>query len=232
MNKYTLLTIIFLASYSTSTFASSQESMEFVGAYEANTNETAGIVTCEKEIQMLIGRVETLEHAVAELKRHGAPNMSQLHNDAAKHDTTETAETLDAGPIKPMEPKSEKQHYDLALVALKDNNLDHAEKKFAEFIEKYPKSTMLGNAYFWYGEVFFKRNNFEKAAINYLKCYKQFPKGAKAPDALLKLALSLGEMKKIKEACAMLTKLDQEFKDRAASSIKRTKDARNKYGCR
>lgn len=231
MNKYKLLTIAFVVSYSASTFAVDQESMEFVGDYEMNTNETATAATCSKEIQVLVGRVETLEHTVAELKRRGVDDIGQLPN-AIKHGTTQTTEVLEVAPIKSVEPGSEKQHYDLALVALKDNNFDHAEKMFAEFIGKYPKSTILGNAYFWHGETFFKRNNFEKAAINYLKCYKQFPKGAKASDALLKLALSLGEMKKIKEACSMLVKLDQEFKDRAASSIKRTKDARNKYGCR
>jgi TolA-binding protein len=72
----------------------------------------------------------------------------------------------------------------------------------------------------------------DKAAINYLKGYKQFPKGAKASDSLLKLALTLGELKKKTEACSMLSRLETEFPNRPATSIKRTKDAKVKFGCK
>jgi tol-pal system protein YbgF len=125
----------------------------------------------------------------------------------------------------------EKADYDMALADLKDNKLDLAEKKFWDFINKYPKSSMQSNAYFWYSETFFRRNIFDKAAIYYLKGYKQFPKGAKASDSLLKLALSLGSLNKKSDACNILIKLDQEFPNRPSSSIKRAKDARIKFGC-
>jgi len=115
---------------------------------------------------------------------------------------------------------------------LKDNKPLEAEKKFSNFIESYPKSPLLSNAYFWYGECFFKQNKFDKAAINYLKSYKQSAKGAKASDALLKLSLSLGEINKTKEACSILDKLESEFPNRAATSIKRAKDARAKFACK
>ena len=73
---------------------------------------------------------------------------------------------------------------------------------------------------------------FDKAAINYLKGYKQSPKGIKASDSLLKLALSLGELKKGQEACSILDKLEAEFPNRPATSIKRAKEARIKFACK
>lgn len=96
----------------------------------------------------------------------------------------------------------------------------------------YTKSTHLSNAYFWYAETFFRRKDFDKAAINFLKAYQKFPSSSKAPDALLKLAFSLGEMKKNTEACSILKKLDTEFKKRSESSKKRAYDAKIKYGCK
>lgn len=220
-------------------FASNQGQLELSGEYEATSiNDNTRVNICEKEIQLLIGRVETLEHTVAEMKGQitGSTNQIPHKIEASERDSTPTLAvphptSMTQTKAAESDSSTEKRQYDLALIALKDNHFDDAENKFAAFIAAYPKSTMLGNAYFWYGETFFKRNDPEKAAINYLKCYKQFPQGAKAADALLKLALSLGEMKKTKEACAMLNKLEHDFKDRPATSIKRTKDAKNKYGC-
>ncbi len=65
-----------------------------------------------------------------------------------------------------------------------------------------------------------------------MKGYKQFPKAQKAADSLFKLALSLGEIKKTKEACSILNKLEEEYKQRPASSVKRAYDAKMKYGCK
>ncbi|MES2214678.1 MAG: tol-pal system protein YbgF [Pseudomonadota bacterium] len=235
------LVLIYFLYYITSPFLAlaSHQDLEFTGEYEISSGSR--LTNCENELQSLIGRVENLERAVSEIKSSGGTKhssrdevASNAHNlqAATSHDTMQPLSVIPNESSTGKDVTSEKQHYDLALVALKDQKFEDAENRFAEFIAKYPKSAVLSNAYFWYGESFFRRGNFEKAAINYLKCYKQFPKAAKASDALLKLALSLGEMKKTKEACAMLAKLEQEFKDRPAASIKRSRDAKNKYGCK
>ncbi len=190
--------------------------------------------TAEKQIQNLLGRIEVLEHAVAQMQTQ----QPQSHN--ASSNTGVVAVPAVVAPTASVESpntsesseSSEKQDYDAALIALKNNQFEEAEVKFSHFISTYPKSNKLSNAYFWYGETFFKRNNFETAALNYLKGYKKFPKAEKASDSLLKLAISLGSMKKNKEACIMLTKLDNEFKNRPAASMKRANDAKNKYGCK
>ena len=197
----------------------------------------------EREIQTLLGRVEVLEHTVSALRSGQAASAPASQGLVASPPAAipsgslgsvpESTSQVDTSPqVAAVAGSAEKREYDSALLALKDSKFEDAEGKFANFIAKYPKSGMLSNAYFWYGETFFRRNNFEKAAINYLKGYKQFPKAAKAADSLLKLALSLGAMGKTQEACSMLGKLEAEFKDRPASSIKRAKDARNKYGCK
>lgn len=206
-----------------------------------------------KEIQSLLNRVEILEHTVSKLEsKIGA--LENLSHDGASKTVTEApshdifdlpagsknnASALIAGEgaAAPLSHKNsadrpDKSAYDLALAELKDNRLDSAEEKFAAFLTNYPGSNLQSNAYFWYGESFFRRKIFDKAAINYLKGYKDFPKGAKAADSLLKLALSLGELGRKKEACSTLEKLDVEFPDRPVSSIKRAKDARAKFGCK
>ncbi len=151
--------------------------------------------------------------------------------DAEKVKPTTTENPL---PVVKNERKleTEKELYDVALASLKDNDLQGSEQKFSDFIQKYPKSPMLSQAYFWYGEVFFRQSVFDKASINYLKAYRQSPKGLKAADALLKLSLSLGSLGKKQDACSILVKLNAEFPSRAASSIKGANDAKIKYGCK
>ena len=219
-----------------------------------------------KEIQQLLGRIEVLEHTLAQLKERvdiidgpATQTVTQAQVPAPIKQTEENIVEDDifnepvtkkqAAPVAPIPPvaiekasgpakasnadeSKEKKLYDAALAALKDNRLDIAEEKFSSFIKDYPKSGLQSNAYFWYGETFFKRNLYDKAAINYLKGHKQYPKGSKAADSLLKLALSLGELKKKTESCTMLDKLDAEFPNRPASSIKRAKDAKVKFGCK
>jgi tol-pal system protein YbgF len=202
------------------------------------------IALLEREVQALLGRVEILEHAVSGL-RSGQASLQQVApaTQVTPSDIlSESPKEEIAQPFKSPTPDisisnknsagSEKRSYDAALLALKENQYEDAEARFSDFIQRYPKSVMIPNAYFWHGETFFRRGNFEKAAISYLKGYKLFPKASKASDSLLKLALSLGGMKKNKEACSMLHKLDLEFKDRPANSIKRASDAKNKYGCK
>jgi tol-pal system protein YbgF len=126
----------------------------------------------------------------------------------------------------------DKIDYDLALAALKDGNFEVAETKFADFIKKHPGSSLQSNATFWYAETYYRRGVFNQAAINYLQSYKQYPKGIKAPDALLKLSYSLASLNKNKEACSMLEKLELEFPKRSISSIKRAKEARDKFRCK
>jgi tol-pal system protein YbgF len=196
-------------------------------------DEDNKLALAEKQIQDLLARIEVLEHAVSQLQKQSANTEVTSPVVGAVIAPSMIKGQSDSAIISDVpEASSEKKEYDAALIALKNNQFEEAEVQFAHFIATYPKSNKLGNAYFWYGETFFKRNNFETAALNYLKGYKKFPKSEKAADSLLKLALSLGAMKKNKEACSMLAKLDSEFKNRPAASVKRANDAKNKYGCR
>jgi len=223
----------------------------------SNIDDDSKIETLTKEVQALLNRIELLEHDLSNIKNRiesinissvGSPNLVQNDPIITKPDGSmignidvfdEATNKEVSDPYKDDISKTQahgdvsqdKQLYDLSLASLKDNKLKEAEGEFSSFLQKYPNSKLRSNAYFWYGEVFFKEKIFDKASINYLKGYKQSPKGPKAADSLLKLALSLGELNKKKDACAMLSKLEAEFPSRAASSVKRAKDAKIKFGC-
>ncbi|MCZ6902276.1 MAG: tol-pal system protein YbgF [Rickettsia endosymbiont of Ixodes persulcatus] len=214
--------------------------------YAANNDFENRLDEQEQEIRRLIGKVEVLQHKIDMLTQNSnIPNqeenteISEGHNSKSQDvfDVALLKDTPDTASKKPITVNKDialdKQAYDLALAAYKDNKLTEAKDKLKNFIQKYPNSSLISNAYFWYGECFFKQKDYNGAAVNYLKGYKELPKGAKSSDGLLKLALSLGELKKTQEACNMLAKLNKEFPtNRTAASKKMTEDAKVKFGCK
>lgn len=204
-----------------------------------------------EEIKELKNQILKLEKDLAEfriaLNEKGMLNNNAQTLNISKNPTDDstlktnpsTKQTLGNESLGNEENKSvgskspnDKYDYDIALATLKNGDFEAAEAQFSAFIIKYPKSSLQSNATFWYSETFYRRNIFDKAAINYLKSYKEYPNGTKAADALLKLSYALGKLNKNKEACNMLDRLDLEFKQRPLDSIKRAKEAKIQFQCK
>jgi tol-pal system protein YbgF len=194
----------------------------------------------EQEVQKLTNRVEILEHEIRLLKQALANNQGaqpQLPQQPLVQEPVAVVEPSAKAPesINPTivdTNLSEKQKYDMALAALKDKKYNSAKEQFADLMVSYPKSTMLDRVMFWYAETFFAQKDFQNSALNYLKCYQKFPKGQKAQDALLKLAMSLSELRKQTEVCKIIKKLEVEFPNRSANAKKVANDLKLKHNCR
>ena len=195
-------------------------------------DELSRLSACEKEIQNLTGRIEVLEHAIKQQPGLNANAASSVNTDTSNATSVIEEVKIDTTLANAQSDVDvEKRDYDSALAALKESRFDESEKLFLKFMEQHSQSKLISNAYFWYAESFYRRGEFEKAGVHYLKGYKQFSKSVKASDFLLKLASSLGELKKTKDACIILNKLEEEYKQRPSSSMKRGYDMRKKYGC-
>jgi len=143
--------------------------------------------------------------------------------------TKDVDEPLDK---KEMESIQRKTQYEAIIDQIKANNIDEAQNKLEEFISKNGEDPLVGNAYYWLGEVHFSKKQYEKAAIKYLKGYKQFAKGKRAPDSLYKLSVSLGNLKKINEACNTLDKLFDRFPDMHANLRNGAQKQYKQLGCK
>jgi tol-pal system protein YbgF len=144
-------------------------------------------------------------------------------SDKAQDSKAGVEEAVVKDPIlaKKVRDKEMEQEYQDAYSVLKNKNYKKARDDFRAFVQKYPESDLVGSAYYWVGETFFTQNEYEKAAVEYLKGYQIAMRGMRAPDNLLKLAKSLAKMKGHKqEACLTLQKLQTEFPN-AQSAIKK-----------
>ena len=133
--------------------------------------------------------------------------------------------------VEPSSLASPEHSYDAAYQMLRRADYGEAEMALREFIEKYPDHELAGNAFYWLGETFYVRDDYEQAAVAFARGYKNFPTGSKAPDNLLKLGISFRGMNQNAEACHTFAKLKLDHSDAPAVIIVRLEQERAKAGC-
>lgn len=104
-------------------------------------------------------------------------------------------------------------HYSYAFKLLNDKDYAGAAASFDAFVKKYPNDPLTSNAYYWLGESYYARGDFTRASEGFRKGFEANPDGQKAPDNLLKLAMSLEKIKRTKEACIVLKQIKAKYSD-------------------
>lgn len=121
--------------------------------------------------------------------------------------------------------------YDQAFSYLQTNDYVAAEKTFNDFIAQYPDHSLAANAKYWLGETFYARGDYSGASRAFAKSYQDHPEGQKAPDTLLKLAMSLGEQGMKPEACLTLSELVKRFPNGPVSVMQKADEETRAYDC-
>jgi len=123
------------------------------------------------------------------------------------------------------------EQYERAFNFLREADYSNAEDAFKNFIDKNPKDKLIDNAKYWYGETLYVRGRYDAAAVAFADAYQQNSQGAKAPDSLLKLGISLSALNKTQDACVTFNELKIKF-PKAAPAIKtRADEERAKLKC-
>ncbi len=99
--------------------------------------------------------------------------------------------------------EDEVQSYRKAYETLQAGHYDAAVDAFSEFLQRYPGGEYADNAYYWLGEAYYVKRDFNAARQAFRQVVDKFQNSPKVPDAMLKLAyidLELGQDKKAREA--------------------------------
>ncbi|MBK8907375.1 MAG: tol-pal system protein YbgF [Rhodospirillales bacterium] len=124
------------------------------------------------------------------------------------------------------------QQYAYAFDLLRQTNYAAAETAFKSFLERHPDDELANNASYWLGETYYVRKDYVKAAETFLDAYQQHKSGPKAPDALLKLAMSLGQLGKKAEACTTLGELNRAFPQASERVKSKAREEGSRLECR
>lgn len=122
--------------------------------------------------------------------------------------------------------------YNAAFKELNGKNYSEAASKFDAFVRKYPKDPLTSNAYYWLGESYYARGDYTRAAEGFRKGFESNPQGQKAPDNLLKLAMSLDNIKRTSEACIVLGQVVAKYGDSAPRTKQRAEAERSRMQCK
>jgi tol-pal system protein YbgF len=135
-------------------------------------------------------------------------------------------------PGAPAEPDiSPKQLYETAYGYLLQRDYGAAEAAFEDFLRRHPNDALAGNAQYWLGESLYVRGQYRAAAGAFLKGYQTYGRSAKAPENLLKLAMSLQRLGQKDAACSSYNELTTKFPS-APTHVKTTAQTeRQRAGC-
>jgi tol-pal system protein YbgF len=126
---------------------------------------------------------------------------------------------------------SASEQYNVAFGLLKQAEYPAAEEALKTFITRYPKDPLAGSAQYWLGETYYARGKYTEAASAFAEGYKNYPKGVKAPDDLLKLAMSLARADQKQNACIAFAQLDRDFPHPGSAIKERAIAEKKRLGC-
>ncbi len=158
--------------------------------------------------------------------------------DAAGAAAPAAGTTLAATPPAFMPPPQDaataanpKQLYETAYGYLMQRDYGAAQASFEQFLVRYPKDSLAGNAQYWLGEAHFVRGEYKDAAASFLKGYKDYAGNARAADSLLKLAMSLDRLGQTDAACTSFAELSTQFPNAPDNVKSHAKSERQRIGC-
>jgi tol-pal system protein YbgF len=124
-----------------------------------------------------------------------------------------------------------KQLYEMAFGQLLQQDYGAAEQSFDDFLRRYPSDSLAGSAQFWLGESYYARGQYRAAANAFLKGYQTYARSPKAPESLLKLAMSLDRLGQKEAACSSHAEFVSRFPSVSAELKARSQAERQRIGC-
>jgi tol-pal system protein YbgF len=124
-----------------------------------------------------------------------------------------------APPLTPIRGRlNKKQHaavdrYKISYDLYKKQKYQDALEGFRAFVEQNPTHGYADNAIYWMGECFYDRGLWLQALKTFQQVIQNYPLGNKAPDAMLKVALSHQQLKNYAEARRVLKQVTQIYPD-------------------
>ena len=84
--------------------------------------------------------------------------------------------------------------YDAAVELVRGKQYEQAEMGLRQFIQSHPRDNRVAGATYWLGESYLARGRNREAAEQFLKVSTDYARSAQAPDAMLKLGVTLNAL--------------------------------------
>ena len=89
------------------------------------------------------------------------------------------------------------------------NDLETAEKGFAEFRQLHPEDERSADVLYWLGRVQFIQGDYGNSAMSFTEFNSEFPDDSRLPEAILMIAESVLNFATSEQACQIFADLPQ-----------------------
>lgn len=124
---------------------------------------------------------------------------------------------------------AEEDDFNRARTAFEDGNFPEAARLFETFTQTYPGGPLSAEAHYFRGQAEAQQSAWNRAARAYLDAFTADPDAPRAPDALLNLGISLGQLGQAEEACLTLAEVGVRYPGNPA--VGQAEAARTSIGC-
>ncbi len=212
---------------------------------EENTQMRRSLLDLQQQIESLRGELargrgqeEQFTRDIGELKRMQTGQQQALEERVRRLETNESARTAteaaSAAPA-PTLPNGDtavgggdKQEYDAALAVFRAGDFKGAQTGFANFIKRYPRSSLAPSALFWLGNAQYATRDYKEAITNFRSLLTASPNHQRAPEAMLSIANCQIELKDNRAARATLESLVKTYPQSEAAQAGRERLAKLK----
>lgn len=140
--------------------------------YQDNQQLLTQVRQLQQQVKALQSQVNKLEGEMKGRRGQSTPVVSQQ-------------QTAPSGPAG-----GETSLYDSAREYYTHGRFNEAARLFREFLKSYPSHHLAANSQYWLGECYYSLDNFPAALTEFQKVIDFYGDSLKAPDALVKIALT------------------------------------------
>lgn len=167
------------------------------------------IASLQAQMQQMQGQIEVLQHQLQQLQqadqdRYGglAERLTRLEQAGPASAASSATPVASAAPATSTAPKpsapavpmsadaaaAAQAAYQAAFKSLRANNYVESARGFRAFIDTYPQSPLVSNAYYWLGGSYYVTGNYKVALTAFRTLLEKYPASNKAPEAHLRVA--------------------------------------------
>jgi len=136
----------------------------------------------------LDSRVGKLEHAGAPAASASTAASSSPPVASTRPAPANSAPVASARPASSADTAAAQAAYDAAFKSLRAGNYVDSARGFRAFIDKYPGSPLVSNAWYWLGGSYYVTQNYKVALAAFQTLLQKYPGSPKAPEAQLRIA--------------------------------------------
>lgn len=179
--------------------------------------------TLEAELSAALGLVETLEFRVVQIADDATRRIGDLEFRLTE---LEGGDTGSLGTSVPLGGDSdigngtdhelatdEQRSFDVGIAMHEAGDYQAAAEQFANFTTTYPGGPLTSEAQYRRGLALAGLQDWGGAARSYLDAFSGAPDGAFAPVSLFELAISLGALGQVDQACLTLDEIGIRYQD-------------------